>query len=116
MTSASACLSFQSLEVIQSSSRGMPPRDDLLQSEADAIFVAVDAGAIEVAVADGGGALDGCGDLFGRDVVAAEGAEPDGGHAGAGVESSHGDEGGVDGSCVHENGTNVYGSGKGGNA
>ena len=83
-------------------------RDDLLQNEANSIFVAIDAGAIEVAVAHGGGALDGRGDFVRGDVVAAEGAESDGRHAGAGVESSLGDEGGVDGSCVHENGTNVY--------
>ena len=114
MTSASACLSFQSLLVIQSSSRGMPAADELLQNEADAVFVAVDAGAIEVAVAHGGGAFDGLGDFVRRDMVAAEGAQPDGGHAGAGVKSSLGDERRgllpVAGNGVHEDETKFHGT------
>ena len=74
--------------------------DDLAQGEADAVFVAVDAGAIEVAVAHGGGAFDGRGDFVRGDVVAAEGAQSDGRHPGAGVESSFGDERGVDAGWV----------------
>ena len=92
----------------------MPPGMIFCKREANAIFVAVDGGAIEVPVADGGGALDGRGDFVRRDVVGAEGAEADGGHAGAGVESSLGDERGIDRSCIHENGTNVYVSWKNG--
>src|ERR1039457_2364612 len=82
--------------------------DDLAQGEANAVLIAIDAGAIEVAVAHLGGALDSRGDFVGGDVVAAEGAQSDGRHSGAGVESSLGNEGGVDGSCIHENGTNFH--------
>src|ERR1039458_8751534 len=88
--------------------------DDLAQGEANAVLIAIDAGAIEVAVADGSGAFDGGGDLAGGDVVAAEGAQSDGRHPGAGVESSLGNERGVDRSCVHENETNFHGTAKSG--
>ena len=66
--------------------------DDFFQCRADAVFVAIDAGTIEVAVAYGGGAFYGLGDLVGGDVVAAEGAESDGRHSGACVERSLGDK------------------------
>ena len=83
-------------------------RHDLTQGEADAVFIAIDPGAIEVAIAHLGGAFDRRRDLFRGDVVAAESAQSDGRHAGAGVQSSLGNECGVDRSGIHENETKFY--------
>jgi hypothetical protein len=57
-----------------------------------------------------GGAFDGGGDFFRGDTIAAESAQTDGRHPGAGTESSLGNQCGVDRSCIHENETNIYGN------
>ncbi len=61
---------------------------DVAQGEADAVFIAVHAGAIEMAVAEERGIAHGGGDLICRDVIATESAQADSGHAGAGVKGS----------------------------
>ncbi len=96
MTSSSACLSFQSLDVIQRSSRGDAARHDLLQDDADLLLVAVDGRAVKVAVAEGSRILHRVGDLLRRDVVRAECAQANGGHAVAGVEYALGDKAWID--------------------
>ena len=57
-----------------------------LDGRADDVFVTVDGGAIEMTIAGFDGAGDGGGDLGRGNLVGPEGAEADGGHAGAGVE------------------------------
>ena len=83
--------------------------NDLAQGQPDAVFVAIDTSAIEVTIAHGGGAFDGRCDLVRGDVIAAEGAQSDGRHPRAGVESTFGDKCGIDarmgGDGVHDNET-----------
>ena len=55
---------------------------------ADARFVAVDGGAVDVTIANGECVFDGSGDFPGRGVVGAERAEPDGRHERAGTQAA----------------------------
>src|ERR1019366_3149840 len=87
-------------------------RDDLAQGASDAVLIAIDAGTIEVPVAHLGSAFDGGGDFLRGGMIAAESAQSDGRHPGAGVESSLGNQCGVDRSCIHENETNPHVSAK----
>jgi len=56
------------------------------QRPADLLFIAVDRGAVNVAIAQGNGFFNGVRHLLGGNMVAAKGTQADGGHTGPGVE------------------------------
>ena len=74
------CLSFHSLDVIQSCSRGNPSRTRPIS-----VFVAVDGRTVEMSVADLQGAAHGLRDLSAGHPVRAESAQSYGGHQSAPV-------------------------------
>ena len=82
-----------------------------VEGVADFFFVAVDGGAVEVAVAEECGVEDGIGNGGGRDGVGAERAEADDGDFGAGWEGVGGDGGRIDGigGAVLERGDDGHG-------
>ncbi len=78
-----------------------PAGHNVPKGETDSIFVAVDAGAIEMAVTGLRRIANGIGDLIRRHVVTAECAQSDGGHSGACIKSSAGNQGGIDRGGLH---------------
>ncbi len=67
---------------------------------ADGVFVAVDGGTIQMPVAGFEGSCDSGGDLFGGNLIGAEGAKADGGHGGAGAECALRNQGRLDVRCL----------------
>jgi hypothetical protein len=70
---------------------------DELKRLTDQVFVAVDGGAVEVAIAERGGVRNCGGNRGMRNVVGAEGTEANGGHECAGAKAALRNAGGVDG-------------------